>query len=196
MCYANAEQAYVYTYQGNPFTVAFDLYSPKGAGNGSALLRGIAFSIMPSEPLVADQAITLSNEDIYPADLEEWYVPEFDTRNNRFSGVMGANGAFQSWEITSSNGFNINERSVFSMQEARDSKACCSSIQSSGAYNLNTPGTWTRSIVETASDSAYHLNSIYRIDVTTPLPEASSAWMAVLRVAAVSAVTRGRGLTA
>lgn len=188
---ACAEQAYLYTYQGNPFTWRFDDYSYKGGGNGPILSPGLAFSIMLPEPLVAGQAIQLSNEDLYPGDEDAW-DPGLDTRYNNFSGVMGENGAFQSWSIDSSNGLNINERSVYSALQARDSSECCSTILGQGAYNLNAPGTWTRSVVETSAENAFRLNTIYRVDVTTPLPEIGSTWMALLGVAAVGFVARRR----
>lgn len=188
---ACAEQAYLYNYQGNPFTWRFDDWSYKGGGNGPILSPGLAFSIMLPEPLVAGQAIQLYNEDVYPGDEGAVY-PGLQTRYNNFSGVMGENGAFQSWSIDSTNGLDINEHSVYSALQARDSSECCSSILWRGEYNLNAPGTWTRSVIETSAENAFRLNTIYRVDVTTPLPEVGSTWLALLGVAAGGFVARRR----
>jgi hypothetical protein len=195
-CGASAEQAFVYTYQGQALTTEFTDDSRTGPRYTPIDAPGIAFSIMVSAPLQAGQTVSLHNMDLFH---DNELFPgaanaENDTRDNTFTGVMGQNGSFETWDFTSDTVYsNISDHSTHSTAKTSDWQYA--SIVDWMRYNLNTPGVWTQRVVSINADNASRLNSVYRVDWVSPVPEADAMLMAVLGVVAVGALARRKALT-
>lgn len=193
---ACAEQAFIYTYQGQAFTTIYTS-DYKGGQYSPTDGPGIAFSIMVAAPIHAGQTVSLHNLDLFHDNEFFAGTPnaETDTRENIFTGVMGQNGSFESWDFTSGTVYSVfSEHSEYSAAATSDWQYV--SMTDWMRFNRNTPGVWTQSVVSIDSGNASRLNSVYRVNWVSPVPEADATLMAVLGVAAVGALARRKAHTA
>lgn len=183
---AHAQQVTIYTYQGQAFTTQNDgsnRFDDDGPPVGWEYTTdidgpGIAFSFIVDGPIESGQTVSL-----------RW-----------FSGVMGQNGSFQSWNYE-----NCDVGSCLVSRNSTDGvKDSLAWFQGHGVveqFNLNAPGTWSNRVVTIGPKDGYLQHEYYSqranaIAWVRPVPEADTSLMAVLGLAAVGALARRKARTA
>lgn len=162
--------AVLYTYQGQALTNYSSTSKWGGTVTGKTYLPGVAFSFYLEKPLQAGESISF-----------EYYA-------NTFSGVMGDNGAFETWMYTGWLGdSDIRETSNFSKGMGHDSIEAV--LRNYNSWVDHKPGLWTSTnVTGLPSGMPYQFTQI--VPWVNPVPEADASVMAVLGLAAVGVLAR------
>lgn len=166
-----ATEAILYTYQGQALT-NHSRQANAGSSSGTGYSPGIAFSFYVQQPLQIGQSVSFDR----------------DGGIATFTGVMGEDGAFETWSYREWKYYDYLEYSHYSGGQGSDGTEFWTTafLQT---WNANRPGVWT-STVEQALPFGKTYNAPYAIAWVNPVPEADASVMAVLGLAAVGFMAR------
>lgn len=164
-------ESILYTYQGQALT-DHSRYTKSGISSGKAYSPGIGFGFYLEEPLDIGESVSLS------------YGDGFYT----FTGVMGENGAFDSWRFDGWKAPDYLEYSHYSGGLGSDGTDFWTTTRLQ-TWNTNKPGVWTATTVE-ALPPGMTYGAPHFITWVSPVPEADASVMALLGLAAAGAMVR------
>lgn len=169
-------ESILYTYQGQALT-DYSRYTKSGISYSKAYSPGIGFSFYLEEPLDIGESVSLSYADGVNA-----------FTGNTFTGVMGENGAFDSWRFDGWKAPDYLEYSHYSGGLGSDGTDfwTFTFVQT---WNTNKPGVWTATTVKTLPTGMTY-GAPHFIAWVNPVPEADASVMALLGLAAAGAVAR------
>lgn len=170
---ALAAEPILYTYQGQALT-DYSYSARAGYVSGKTYDPGVAFGFYLEAPLEAGQSVSFEQAD-------GWYS---------FNGVMGQDGAFQTWDFIIWKAPDYEEHSRYSAGKGSDGSVnYFSGLSTTSKWNSHQPGVWTSTPV-TALPSGKAYNTAFAIPWVNPDPEADASVMALLGLAAVVGVAR------
>lgn len=165
-----ASTAVMYTYQGQALTNDRSTNRWGETTTGKVYLPGVAFSFYLDKPLQTGESISF-----------EYYA-------NNFRGVMGNDGAFETWMYTGWQPFgDVVETSNFSKGLGHDSKEAV--LRNYDTWIDNKPGVWTATPV-TGLPQGTEFKVTQIIPWVNPVPEADASVMALVGLIAVGALAR------
>lgn len=164
-------ESVLYTYQGQALT-NYSYSSRGGYGSGKTYDPGVAFSFYLDAPLAAGQSVSFKEPD----------------GRYTFNGVMGQDGAFETWDFLIWKAPDYEEHSRYSAGMGSDGSVnYFSGLSTTSTWNSHQPGVWTSTqVAGLPSGKAY--NTAYAIPWVNPVPEADASVMAVLGLVAVGAL--------
>lgn len=166
-----AAESVLYTYQGQALT---DASRDARAGSSSSKIYdpGIAFSFYLDAPLEVGESVSLDRwQGLY-----------------KFTGVMGEEGAFDTWSFEGWKSFDYLEYSRYSGGLGSDGTDFWTTARLQ-TWNINQPGVWTSTVVKELPPGMTH-DTLYFIPWVNPVPEADASVMAVLGLTAVGLLAR------
>jgi len=166
-------ESVLYTYQGQALT-DYSYSARAGYVSGKTYDPGVAFSFYLDAPLAAGQSVSFSEP-------QGWYT---------FNGVMGQDGAFETWDFLIWKADDYEEHSRYSAGMGSDGSVnYFSGLSTTSKWNSHQPGVWTSTqVAALPSGKAY--NTAYAIPWVNPVPEADASVMAVLGLVAVGTLAR------
>lgn len=163
----------LYTYQGQALT-NYSYSARAGYVSGKTYDPGVAFSFYLDAPLAAGQSVSFE-------EAQGWHA---------FNGVMGQDGAFETWDFKIWKAPDYEEHSHYSAGMGSDGSVnYFSGLSTTSKWNSHKPGVWTSTPV-TALPSGKAYNTAFAIPWVNPVPEADASVMALLGLVAVGAVAR------
>lgn len=166
-----ATESILYTYQGQALTDS-SRDARAGSSSGQIYDPGIAFSFYLEAPLVAGESVSFKQAD-------GWYS---------FTGVMGENGAFDTWSFEKWLSGDYAVHSHYSEGLGSDGTEFWTTARLR-TWNSNQPGVWTSAVVtQLPPGEAYRVPRM--IAWVNPVPEADASVMALLGLAAVGVLAR------